>query len=124
MTLDHLTIILPWPDPKLFPNAKGGKHWAVYQAEKARSRADGHYAAKLALGRNTFSAQGRVPVSVLFAFPDKRSRDIEGCIGAIKHHIDGIANALGVDDKIFRPWVLDDCLDAEKKGFVKVEIGI
>ena len=44
-------------------------------------------------------------------------------LGAIKHGLDGIARALGVDDSIFRPVLLDDCLDAKKEGFVMVEIG-
>ncbi|TFL14201.1 endodeoxyribonuclease RusA [Pusillimonas caeni] len=123
MTLDRLTIILPWPDPALFPNAKGGKHWASFQAQKVRARQDGYFAAKQALGANTIALTERTPVNALFVFPDRRNRDIEGCIGAIKHHIDGVAQALGVDDKLFRPWTLDDALDAQGRGFVKVEIG-
>lgn len=123
MNLDRLTIILPWPDPALFPNAKGGKHWTSFQAQKVRARQDGFFAAKQALGAHTLIQSTRMPVNVMFAFPDRRNRDIEGCIGAIKHHVDGIAQALGVDDRIFRPWTLDDCLDTKKQGFVKVEIG-
>ncbi|ROT45022.1 endodeoxyribonuclease RusA [Pusillimonas sp. NJUB218] len=123
MTQDRLIITLPWPNPALFPNAKGGRHWATFQAPKVRARQDGFLAAKQALGRHTFSPSDRMPVSVMFAFPDRRNRDIEGCIGAIKHYVDGIAKALGVDDRIFRPWTLDDCLDTKGQGFVVVEIG-
>lgn len=123
MTLDRLRIVLPWPDPALFPNAKGGRHWRTYQSQKAKARDDGFWAAKLALGKNTFQPAARVPVSAVFVYPDRISRDMEGCLGAIKHHVDGIAQALGVDDKIFRPWTLDDALDKERRGFVIVEIG-
>lgn len=124
MILDSLTIILPWPNPLLFPNAKGGRHWTTFQAQKARARKDGFCATKEALGTNTLILAERTPVRATFVFPDRRNRDIEGCIGAIKHHVDGIAKALGVDDKLFRPWVLDDALDSYGRGFVKVEIGI
>lgn len=124
MTLDRLTITLPWPDPALFPNAKGGKHWASFQAQKVRARQDGYFAAKQALGAHTITLSERTPVKATFVFPDRRNRDIEGCIGAIKHHIDGIAQALGIDDKLFRPWTLDDGLDTKKQGFVIVEIGV
>ncbi len=123
MTLDRLTIILPWPDPALFPNAKGGKHWGSFQTQKVRARQDGYIAAKQAIGAHAVALGDRVAVKALFAFPDRRNRDIEGCIGAIKHHVDGIAQALGVDDRIFRPWTLDDCLDKAGRGFVTVEIG-
>ncbi|WP_322998453.1 hypothetical protein [Castellaniella sp.] len=123
MTLDRITIHLPWPDPALFPNAKGGKHWASFQAQKVRARQDGYFAAKQALGKNTFTPLAHVPVKTTFVYPNRINRDIEGCIGAIKHHIDGIARALGVDDRIFRPWILDDALDTKKQGFVIVEIG-
>lgn len=27
MSLDHITIILPWPDSRLMPNRKNGRHW-------------------------------------------------------------------------------------------------
>ncbi|MFT0547477.1 hypothetical protein ACMHYO_14240 [Allopusillimonas ginsengisoli] len=123
MTLDKLSITLPWPDAALFPNAKGGKHWASFQAQKVRARHAGYYATKQALGAKTFTPGDRMPVKVTFVMPNRINRDIEGCIGAIKHHVDGIATALGVDDKIFRPWILDDALDAKKQGFVLVEIG-
>jgi crossover junction endodeoxyribonuclease RusA len=123
MTLDRITIRLPWPDPALFPNAKGGRHWATYQAQKVRARQDGFFAAKQALGGHAFAAGVRVPVKATFVYPDRINRDIEGCIGAIKHYIDGVSKALGVDDRIFRPWTLDDAMDTKRQGFVIVEIG-
>lgn len=123
MTLDRIRIVLPWPDSALFPNAKGGRHWATYQAQKVRARQDGFFAAKKALGGHTFAASARMPVKATFVYPDQINRDIEGCIGAIKHYVDGIAKALGVDDRIFRPWTLDDALDKQKQGFIIVEIG-
>ena len=123
MTLDRLTITFSWPDKKLWPNDKNGKAWMSYQAEKVRARDEGYWSTKKALGANSIQLQSRTPTKVTFVFPDRRNRDIEGCIGAIKHHIDGIAKALGVDDRIFRPWTVDDALDAKGKGLVIVEIG-
>lgn len=123
MQLDRLTIKLPRPDPMLFPNAKGGKHWASFQSQKVRARQDGYLAAKQALGRNVFPISDRTPVKLTFAMPDRINRDSDGLHGAIKHHLDGIAKALGVDDKLFRPVTIDDCLDTKKQGFVLVEIG-
>lgn len=123
MKLDSVRIYLPWPDSSLMPNRRAGKHWASYQNAKTKARNDGWAAAKLALGRSTFTCPERVKVRWTFAAPDKRRRDLDGLYGACKHYQDGIAAALGVDDSIFRPVLLDDCLDKHKQGFVIVEIG-
>lgn len=123
MIVDRLTITLPWPDKDLFPNERAGKHWTSTQAKKVRARQEGYLAAKQALGTNTVSFSGRTPIKFMFGMPDRRNRDSDGLHGSVKHYVDGIAKALGVDDKIFRPATVDDCLDKEKKGFVIVEIG-
>lgn len=119
-----IKITLPWPDSTLFPNRKGGRHWATYQRAKANARMEGHLAAKQAIGRNTVLLTSRTPVRVTFHAPDRRNRDWDGLAGSIKHHIDGIAQALGVDDSIFRPVIIDDTIDPAKRGFVTVEIGV
>lgn len=118
-----ITITLPWPDSALFPNRKGGKHWATYQRAKATARMDGYLAAKQAVGRDPLFLTSRTPVSIVFHAPDRRRRDIDGMHGAIKNAMDGIAQALGVDDSIFRPVLIDDTIDPAKRGFVTVEIG-
>ncbi|MNW22505.1 hypothetical protein D3C71_2240180 [compost metagenome] len=55
--------------------------------------------------------------------PNRIRRDLDGLLSAEKPRLDGIAAALGVDDSQFMPITLDRALDAEKKGFVLVEIG-
>lgn len=121
MILDHLHIRLNWPDPLLFPNRRRGSFRKFQPAIKA-ARQEGFYAAKEALGRNTIRLGPRNQVRIMFAMPDRINRDSDGMHGAIKPHLDGIAKALGVDDKVFRPVTIDDCLDQERKGFVLVEI--
>ncbi|MEZ2742657.1 hypothetical protein ACBP93_08500 [Paenalcaligenes hominis] len=80
-------------------------------------------AAKAAKGEKNLVGLKRVPLTIVFFMPDRRRRDVDGMHGAIKHHLDGIAQALGVDDSIFRPVVIDVDLDPAKKGFVLVEVG-
>ncbi|NYT25373.1 hypothetical protein H0A73_17370 [Alcaligenaceae bacterium] len=118
-----ITVTLPWPDPALFPNRKGGQHWATFQAAKARARMDGFMSTKQAVGMSCPAFEGRTPISIVFHAPDRRRRDWDGMAGSIKHHLDGIARALGVDDSIFRPVTIDDTVDPNKRGFVTVEIG-
>ncbi|OZI57650.1 hypothetical protein [Bordetella genomosp. 4] len=121
MTLDHLTIMLPWPDSLLFPNRRRG-NFRKFQPAIESARHSGFYAAKEALGRNQITLGARNHVNLIFGYPNRIKRDLDGCIGAVKHYLDGIARALGVDDQIFRPLFVDDCLDAEKRGFVRIDI--
>ena len=123
MILDRLTITLPWPDPKLMPNRKNGRHWGVTQFQKEQARSDGYYAAQNALGRDSLNRPERIPLKITFAAPDRRGRDIDNLLSSLKHSLDGIALGLGVNDKQFRPLSIDVLLDADKKGFVLVEIG-
>ncbi|MGE8567511.1 MAG: hypothetical protein ACN6PV_13655 [Achromobacter sp.] len=123
MNLDRLTIRLPWPDTSLMANRKGGKHWGSTHAAKVRARESAFYAAKEALGRNSLESASPVPVSITWVAPNKVRRDLDGLLSAEKPRLDGIAAALGIDDSQFRPLVLDRALDAEKRGFVLVEIG-
>ncbi|MBR8654213.1 hypothetical protein KDH83_13005 [Achromobacter sp. Marseille-Q0513] len=123
MTLDRLTIRLPWPDTSLMANRKGGKHWGSTHAAKVRARDAAFFAAKEALGRNSLTADSQTPVSITWVAPNRIRRDLDGLLSAEKPRLDGIAAALGIDDSQFRPITLDRALDAEKKGFVLVEIG-
>lgn len=123
MQLERLSITLPWPSPKLMPNRKNGRHWSVTQAQKEQARADGYHAALDALGRNDLRTGERLPVKITFAAPDRRGRDIDNLLSSLKHSLDGIAIGIGINDKHFRPLSIDVLLDADKKGFVLVEIG-
>jgi crossover junction endodeoxyribonuclease RusA len=62
-----------------------------------------------------------IRMAVTFYPPDRRKRDDDGCIGAIKNMRDGIADALGCDDARFKP----DYRFAEpcKPGRVEIVIG-
>jgi len=123
MMIDRLQIVLPWPDSRLMPNRKNGRHWGATAEAKVRSRTDGLYQAMYALKGNQFKPGDRIPTRITFVAPNKRKRDLDNLLGAMKHALDGIAMYLEVDDSRFRPLILDDGLDKEKKGFVLVELG-
>lgn len=123
MQRERLTITLPWPDTSLMPNKKNGRHWGGTQVAKVRARQDGYFGAKKALGSSVFPATDRVAVKITFVSPDRRHRDIDNLLACIKPQLDGIAQALRVDDKLFRPITLDDALDTKKVGFLVVEVG-
>lgn len=110
-------IELPWPDKALWPNAR--VHWAVrHKAVKA--------ARKLAFFRTLikrkpcdFAGAERVVLRITFVPPDKRSRDKDNMIACMKPSIDGVADAIKVDDSKFD---LSFEFSQDTGGFVLIEV--
>jgi crossover junction endodeoxyribonuclease RusA len=116
-----ITIVLDWPNPALMPNRSSGKHWSNTAAIRAKAKDDAFYIAKAEMNGRTF-APGRLRVSITFIAPDKRRRDLDGCLSSIKPHLDGIAKAIGIDDHLFGPVTLD-YVAGDKPGSVIVTVG-
>lgn len=95
-------VVLPWPPKQLTPNFKRRKHWSVYRPHEKAYR---HACWALAKEAKLAVAAGDVPVLIEVTFypPDHRKRDDDGMIGAFKNGRDGLADALGIDDNLFRP---------------------
>lgn len=95
------SVILPWPPKQLTPNFKRRSHWSKYRGATAGYR--------LACKALTKAARlgicaGDVPIFLMITFrpPDRRLRDDDGMVAAFKAGRDGIADALGIDDRFFR----------------------
>lgn len=89
-------VLLPWPARVVHPNSRA--HWRRRAGATTRMRRDAYVltkAAKLRVG------DGAVQVTLTFYPPDKRRRDLDGCIASCKAYLDGLADALGVDDNRF-----------------------
>lgn len=113
-----MKITLPWLDPKLSPNAR--VHWAVLSHAKKKARRDAAFAAMEALQGRKFAGGAVIPFKVTFCPPDARHRDDDNMVASFKAYRDGIADALGVNDRQFSPEYVfaDPC----KPGLVEVEI--
>ena len=109
---------IPWPSPKLSPNAR--EHWTVTSKAKklyrARCRAIGE---SVGLGYLKGS-ENAVRVDLLFFPPDKRARDWDNMLASIKAGLDGLADAMGVDDSRWR--VGFEVVEPVKGGRVMVEV--
>jgi crossover junction endodeoxyribonuclease RusA len=96
-------VSLPWPPRDASPNARA--HWAAVHRARARYRADARVLA-IAAGARDFSMMvpdGAVLRVTLCAYPpDKRRRDWDNVVASVKAGLDGIADALGIDDSQFR----------------------
>ena len=94
-------ILLPWPCKELSPNTRC--HWAV----KAKAVKSYRSAAGWATKASGYKIHGNGPIDLHIGFypPDNRARDLDGMLSSIKAGLDGIADALDVNDKRFTLWI-------------------
>lgn len=90
----HAAIPLPWPRPGLSPNARA--HWAE-RAKLVRGARDLAWCLALASGARNLGWPAAL-VRIEFRPPDRRRRDLDNMLAAIKPYLDGIADATGIDD--------------------------
>ena len=116
-----LRVVLPWPPRVLSPNSRP-PHWAVLAQAKRAYRLACHAEARAAGWRNgAVAPTDRLHVRLVFVPPDRRRRDMDNLIAAMKSGLDGLADALGVDDT---RWTLTCAIDeANIGGMVRVEVG-
>lgn len=117
-----MIVKLPFPASALFPNRRLGQHWAKTNVSKVWAKDYAFYATKAVIGTYV-PKDGPIALSVVFCPPDKRRRDADGMLSALKHALDGVALALGIDDSRFRP-ILIDVGPVAKNGCVIVAVGV
>ena len=89
-------ILLPWPPSYLSPNNRS--HW------RKRSKAAKAYRMQcflFAKKAGLVAPPGRILLQLEFLPPDLRRRDDDNLVAAFKSGRDGLADALGVDDRLF-----------------------
>ena len=98
-----MIISLPYPDRILSPNGRG--HWATVARAKKKAREGASWATISEAGSKAklapYAAQERVDVALWFYPPDNRRRDADNALASMKAALDGIADALGIDDSRF-----------------------
>ncbi|PZS42748.1 hypothetical protein [Stenotrophomonas maltophilia] len=92
-------LILPWPHKDLSPN--GRVHWAKKAKAAKKARADAGCLAFLAGWRKTDFQELRVHLWITFHPPTRMIPDDDNMLARFKPYRDGIADALGIDDKRF-----------------------
>lgn len=113
-----MNVTLPFPPKELNPNNK--PHWALLARVKKNYRKLCRVLA-LESGLTPEAVQGWTAASMHLDFyaPDRRRRDDDNMLAAMKAGIDGIADALGMDDNKFK--VTFDVSD-DIGGMVKVTV--
>jgi crossover junction endodeoxyribonuclease RusA len=122
-----IAFTIPWPSSKLNPNNSKGTHWAATSALRKAARLEAWALARAAAGRLPGWSAGRlgngaVPLTITFVQPDRRARDRDNLLAALKPALDGVADALSINDAQFDP-VLIRREYGGKPGHVQIEIG-
>lgn len=111
-----MNVTLPWPPSTLSPNARHAHPSIKWKAVRAYRSACKTLAE--ACGVVAPDSQ-KIALWIEFVPPDRRHRDDDNMVASFKAGRDGLADALGVDDKRFvcRHTVAD-----EVGGMVRVSI--
>lgn len=122
-TSSVFTVTLPWPDPSLSPNRKNGNHWGSVNKAKGKRLVDARALTLQAMAKTGYiPPSGLVPLVLTFVAPDKRRRDLDNLLASMKADMDGLSQALGIDDQMFEPITLRR-ERGKKQGCVRVEVG-
>lgn len=96
-----MNIELAWPAKALSPNYRSRSHWPKTRALKA-AKHEAYWATYAATQGDKILHNGeRLPFVITAYPPTKHERDDDNLIASLKGHRDGIAYALGIDDKYF-----------------------
>ncbi len=92
------TFDLPFPAKALWPN--GRAHWAA-KARAVKSHRASAWACALEAGVTKADPYAPVSIAVTVHPRTRNAIDRDNCVASLKSYADGIADALGVDDRIF-----------------------
>lgn len=90
-------INLPWPDKTLSPNAR--VHWAI-KARAAKNARKNAYWAGMSEGLHKIKTNA-VSITRVYSPPNRQRRDKDNLDASMKAYLDGLSDALGIDDYHF-----------------------
>ena len=93
------TFGLPFPAKALWPNGRPA-HWAE-KSRAVKSHRAWALAAALAAGVKSLPASARYDIAVPVHPKTANAIDADNAVASLKSYLDGIADALGVDDRTF-----------------------
>ena len=111
-----MTVTLPWPPSALSPNSR--TNWRK-KAPITKAYKEACWAIVKESGMTAPETEGRLHLWIDFFPPDRRHRDDDNMIASFKAGRDGLALALGIDDKRF---VTHPFVSMQIGGMVKVRI--
>lgn len=110
-------IRLPWPHRCMWPNSRVDRRQSSGVRKKYRQASAW---ATLEAGFRKMRWQ-QAHLVVTFHPPDRRKRDLDNMLAAIKSGLDGVSDALGIDDSRFEITIRRG--DVVKGGEVRITFG-
>lgn len=95
-----MEIELGWPAKELWPNGGRGHPMAVYRATKA-AKDEAFWATKIVKPLDWKHDGNKIAIHIIARRKTEHAVDAQNLIAGLKAQFDGIALALGVDDKHF-----------------------
>jgi crossover junction endodeoxyribonuclease RusA len=92
-----MKVIYPFPPNVLSPNARA--HWSEIAKRKKQVRSDANYMTRV--NQVKVSKDKPVMLSIVFRPATKARYDLDNAFARCKALIDGIADAIGIDDTHF-----------------------
>lgn len=114
-------IFLPWPPREASPNASRAIPEAVKDAKKGAHKTQAYYLTKQAMKCRLWHNDGPIALRLTFHPPNRNRRDLDNCVASLKAGLDGVAQAMGVDDSRFT-WTATIGEPAPPFGHVIVEV--
>lgn len=117
-----IVVELPFPPKELSPNSR--LHWAVVSKAKKSYRSRAQLTTQFVANNwqlGGWKPTGKIKISYTFYPSANRHYDFDNLISRMKAGMDGIADALGINDKNFRLGTVD-IAPAIKGGMVRVRI--
>ncbi len=112
-----MKIELPWPPTETHPNSR--KHWAVKMRVVKNYRHQCYMAARSY--RIDPAYEGDFEIKLVFRPKVNRKRDVDNLIAQVKAGLDGLADALQIDDSRFKT-LTGTIGETHKPGIVEVTL--
>ena len=114
-----IAFLLPWPDRVLHPNSRS--HYMRKAKAVKNARATANWIAREAgIRPNDPDIPQALKVTAIFCPPNNRAHDLDGCLSSLKSALDGVADAIGIDDSKWQIAIRKDA--AVKGGAVRIEL--
>lgn len=112
-----MIVNLPWFPRECSPNAR--VHWSKLAEMKKRYREACYLLTKESVGNPCLPDTGDIHITIEFFPPAKHRYDLDNLLASIKSGLDGVAQALKVDDSRF---TLTICKKPEIRGMIRLTI--
>lgn len=111
------TIKLPWYLAECSPNYRG--HWSKISKAKKQCK-ELAYIYTNNSGIKVDKDISKLLITLEYYPPSNRRMDLDNCVASSKAYLDGVAQALGVDDSVF---MLNVRMMEQTLGEVRVTVG-